>query len=228
MSKQFATRNEGFSRTVAARGNAPPGFSVHQATILGFAHSEDSEVAYLSPFRHPTRLVCAARLHDEQVELTTMRDLIHDGNKLFSALRGYPSNTPLELSSLEDIGTQYEQVSEESSTNKEHEEFHFAREGSFSCFVGAGWVKRESEVSSARVLLAVTSNVSADQWRFVVLRAAELFGEPAVIPDTPQACVLKFIDAARAAGLNVNAGDLILPIVQTKRVVTAEGVIFVG
>ena len=77
-------------------------------------------------------------------------------------------------------------------------------------------MKRESEVSSARVL-AVTSNVSADQWRFVVLCAAELFGEPAEIPDTLQACVLKFIDAARTAGLNVNAGDLILPIVQTKR-----------
>lgn len=111
------SNNSNVGYKIAIINNIPANMVVQDTQLLGFAHSEDSDVVYLSPFQHPTRLVAVLDVTAVNNDTSTVtisqrhsRDMRHDANKLFSALRGYPTNVELDIGDLEGFCTSAGQI----------------------------------------------------------------------------------------------------------------------
>jgi len=141
-------------------------------------------------------------------------ELIHDSNKIYSCIQSFPKGQIIDTW-LENIGFNF-QIAPPVENCPESVNF-------VSSFLGAGWVHNGHEAGglpdeNTSVLLAV-GDPQNEQWKLVTYKLS-FFGVP---PEEIKAEHL--LSAVKKLGMK---GKYLLPVLNPKRVVMGNGIIFVG
>jgi len=141
-------------------------------------------------------------------------ELIHDSNKIYSCLQSFPKGQIIDTW-LENIGFHF-QIAPPLENCPEPVNF-------VSSFLGAGWVNNCKEAGglpdeNSSVLLAV-GGPQSEQWKVVTYKLS-FFGVPPA-----EITAEHLLSAVKKLGME---GKYLLPVLNTKRVVMGNGIIFVG
>jgi hypothetical protein len=178
----------------------------NHSTLLGFKYSLDQSAISLSPPKGSRQIAFLKRSGDSLCWVHT-DDPHHDANKLYASFRGIPSSSWVQLD-LEDLGL-------ETQDFEDSRQESFGRDTSLEVglqdFVGAGWMNKDAfERSNTPVLMVACRHKDTRIWRITKLKESP--GDPG---DS------SFYDRQADS-------DIIIPLVQPRRIESDSGVYFVG
>lgn len=173
--------------------------------ILGFKYTPAQKNIVLTPCGG-SRQIAFLRLSDSKWRwYQSIREPYHDSNKLYAMCRGVGSNEWITDRDLEDLGVESEWLLQNCPL--------LERNLSVKDFIGSGWINDLAHMGGDTFVMLVAGRISeSKRWSLIKMDAVpveEKLMDPSAYPSTPHF-------------------DVLLPIIQPKRVVSADGVFFVG
>ena len=173
--------------------------NTNASTILGFKYSEEQAEISLSPPKSD-RSVSYLRRMGDTLRWVRIPEPHHDSNKLYASFKGIPTCVWLGMD-LEDLGLETEGLS---AAGVQHDE-----DVQVTDFIGSGWINSKDDAKSSIFMVACRQSGTAS-WRVFKLREC--------LPHVGDPASYHFCQEC----------DIIVPMVQPKRVMTEQGVYFVG
>ncbi|KAJ3126814.1 hypothetical protein HK098_007108 [Nowakowskiella sp. JEL0407] len=180
---------------------------INAKPILGFKYSEASQTSITLTPNHGSRNILFFR-NDEFFENCWVEILEphHDSNKLYASCRGLPTETWVDLN-LEDLGLE---------TNDFTGGGLFRGNVGIQKLIGSGWMTSDQRQKNSVVMLVCAGTKGSDLWKIKKV---------SVNSDVD---ISELISKLLKDDNQIAASNLIVPVIQPQRVVSEQGVYFVG